>query len=48
MSERGVRENGLEWARKECMDRKRQRSACRGHSLGVSSRGSEASELLID
>ncbi len=34
MNERGVRENGLEWARRECMDRKRWRSGCRGHPLG--------------
>ncbi len=26
VSERGVRENGLEWARRECMDRERWRS----------------------
>ncbi len=31
VSERGVRGNGLEWARRECMDRERWRSACRGH-----------------
>ncbi len=36
MSERGVRGNGLEWARRECMDRERWRSVCRGHpSLGT-------------
>ncbi len=34
MSERGVRGNGLEWATRECMDRKRWRSICRGHPLG--------------
>ncbi len=34
VSERGVRGNGLEWARKECMDRERWRSICRGHPLG--------------
>ncbi len=28
MSERGVRGNGLEWARRECMDRERWRSFC--------------------
>ncbi len=33
VSERGVRGNGLEWARSECMDRERWRSVCRGHSL---------------
>ncbi len=31
VSERGVRENGLEWARRECMDRERWKSVCRGH-----------------
>ncbi len=34
VSERGVRENGLEWTRWECMDRERWRSVCCGHSLG--------------
>ncbi len=34
VSERGVRGNRLEWARMECMDRKRWRSVCRGHLLG--------------
>ncbi len=29
-SERGVRGNGLEWARRECMDRQRWRSFCHG------------------
>ncbi len=32
--ERGVRGNGLEWARRKCMDRERWRSICCGHSLG--------------
>ncbi len=31
VSERGARGNGLEWARRECMDRERWRSICRGH-----------------
>ncbi len=31
VSERGVRGNGLEWARRECMDRERLRSVCHGH-----------------
>ncbi len=35
ISKRGVRENGLEWARRECMDRERCRSFCCGHPLGV-------------
>ncbi len=48
VSERRVRGNGLEWARRECMDRDRWRSVCRGHPLGNASRVSEASELLID
>ncbi len=34
MSERGVRGNGLEWARRECMDRERWRPVCRGQPLG--------------
>ncbi len=34
MSERGVRGNGLEWARREGMDRERWTSVCRGHPLG--------------
>ncbi len=34
MSERGVKGNGLEWARRECMDRERWKSVCRGHPLG--------------
>ncbi len=33
MSERGARGNGLEWARRECMDTKWWRSICRGHLL---------------
>ncbi len=33
-SERGVRGNRLEWAWRECMERKRWRSACCGHPLG--------------
>ncbi len=36
VSERRARGNGLEWARRECMDRDRWRSVCRGHSLGGS------------
>ncbi len=36
VSERGVRGSGLEWARRECMDRERWRAVCRGHpSLGT-------------
>ncbi len=34
MSERGVRGNRLEQARRECLDRKRWRSICRGNPLG--------------
>ncbi len=37
-SERGARGNGLEWGRREWMDRKRWRSVCRGHPLGGQSR----------
>ncbi len=33
VSERGVRGNRLEWARRECMDRERWRSVCHGKSL---------------
>ncbi len=33
MSGRGVRGNGLEWARRECMDRERCRSFYRSHPL---------------
>ncbi len=33
VSEREVRRNGLQWARRECMDRERWRSVCRGHFL---------------
>ncbi len=33
VSERGVRGSGLELARRECMDRERWRSVCRGHLL---------------
>ncbi len=32
--ERGVRVSGLGWARRECVERERWRSVCRGHSLG--------------
>ncbi len=34
VSEMGVRENGLEWARRECIDRERWRSVCCDHPLG--------------
>ncbi len=34
VSERGVRGSGLEWARRECLDRERWRSVCHGHPLG--------------
>ncbi len=33
VSERGARGNGLEWARRECMDRERWRSICCGQPL---------------
>ncbi len=48
VSEKGVRGNGLQWARRECMDRERWRSVCRATALGDASGGSEASELLIN
>ncbi len=31
VSERGVRGNGLEWARREYMERERWKSVCHGH-----------------
>ncbi len=34
VGEREVRGNGLEWARRECMDRERWSSICRGHPFG--------------
>ncbi len=34
VSERGVRGNGLEWARRECTDRGRWRSICCSHLWG--------------
>ncbi len=34
VSERGVRGNGLEWTRRDCMDKDRWRSVCHGHLLG--------------
>ncbi len=43
VNERGVRGYGLEWARRECMDRERWRSFCHDHSFG-----DEAMELLTD
>ncbi len=33
VSKRGARGNGLEWARRKCMDRGRWRSVYRGHPL---------------
>ncbi len=34
VSKREVRGNGFEWVRRECMDRERWRSVCRGHRFG--------------
>ncbi len=51
MSEIGMRGNGLEWARREHMDRERWRSVCRGHPLGGHfwrERGIGAIDRLID
>ncbi len=51
VSERGVRGNGLEWARRECMNRERWRSVCRGHPIWVRFQregGLLAIYLLID
>ncbi len=46
---RRVRGNGLEWARRECMDRERWRyPSAVATPRGDASGGSEASELLID
>ncbi len=36
LSERGVRGNELEWAKRECMDRERWRYVCHDHPLGRS------------
>ncbi len=33
VSERGVRGNALDWARRECMDRERWRYICGGHTI---------------
>ncbi len=38
VSERGMRRNGLKWARRKCMDRERWRSVCHGHPLEGRSR----------
>ncbi len=49
VSERGVKGNGLEWARRECMDREKWRSFCHGHPHGGRSRREQGViELLID
>ncbi len=48
VGERGVRGNGLEWARRECVDRERWKFVCRGHPPGDANGESEASELLTD
>ncbi len=51
VSERGVRGNGLKWARRECMDRERWRSVCYGHPSGGRfwrERGVGATGLLIN
>ncbi len=33
LCEKGVRGNGLEWKRRECMDKERWRTVCRGHPV---------------
>ncbi len=48
VSERGVKGNGLDWARRECMNRERWRVVCCGHPLRDTSGGSEVLVLLID
>ena len=47
VSERGVRGNGLEWARRECMIGRGGDPSAVTTPFGDTSRGSEASELLI-
>ncbi len=47
VSERRVRGNGVEWARRECVDRERWRSICHGHPLGRE-RGVRAIDWLIN
>ncbi len=50
-SKRGVRGNRLERARRECMDRERWRSICRGYPLGgcfQRDQGIRALDGLID
>ncbi len=48
VSESGVRGNGLECTRRECMDRESGDPSAMATPLGETARGSEASELLID
>ncbi len=50
LRERGVRGYGLEWARRECMDKERWRSICLGHPLGGCFRRKQGVRaiLLID
>ncbi len=47
VSERGVRGNGLEWARRECRIGRGGDPSAVATSLGNAFRGNEASELLI-
>ncbi len=47
VSERVVRGNVLEWARRECMDRERWRSVCRGHPLGGHFRRERGIEAVL-
>ncbi len=43
VSERRARGNGLEWARRDCMDKERWKFIYCGHPLGDASRGSKSS-----
>ncbi len=46
VSERGVRVNALEWARRKCMDRERWRSVCCSHPPGECSQGEQSVRAL--
>ncbi len=46
VNERGVTVNGLELAKRDCMDRERWRSVCRGHPLIERSRREQGIRVL--
>ncbi len=48
VSERGVRGSGLEWARRECMNREGENLSSVATPFWDTSGGSKVSELLID